>query len=70
MIPQLELLGAELLAKLLTKVRELLNVGLDCVYGFSNSQVALAWIKGSADRFQVFIQYCSCSVNNMVPFNG
>lgn len=50
-IPRFELLGAKLLAKLLNKVRGLLNIYSNHIYAFSDSQVALVWIKGPADNF-------------------
>ena len=46
-IPQLELCGAHLLAKLLTTTRQSLNILLENVFANCDSTVVLAWLDGS-----------------------
>ena len=56
-IPRLELMGALLLARLITKVNEVIadNVHIDSVYCWSDSQVTLHWICSNKKQKQVFV---------------
>ena len=54
-IPQLELCGATLLARLLTSVWKALNISLDQVYAWSDSTIVLSWLDGTPNRFKTFV---------------
>ena len=57
-IPRLELLSAVLLSKLMTNVSQALNheLSLGQTSYFTNSKVALYWIKGRRKEWQPFVQ--------------
>ena len=55
-LPRLELLGVLLCARLLEFVRSALHFGLEVVYYcWTDSTVALSWIKGDPKRWKVFV---------------
>ncbi|XP_078051418.1 uncharacterized protein LOC144477563, partial [Augochlora pura] len=54
-VPRLELCGAVLLARLIAKVRDALGIAPMKVFCWTDSQVALAWIKGSPSRWKTFV---------------
>ncbi|XP_063618730.1 uncharacterized protein LOC134791611 [Cydia splendana] len=55
-LPRLELLAATLLSKLLKQVADTLEVHLDNVYAYSDSQVTLAWIHGDPMKWKPFVK--------------
>ena len=55
-IPKLELQAAELLSKLIDKVTNSLKISKSEVVAFSDSEVALAWMKGDLNRWTPFVQ--------------
>lgn len=54
-LPKLELSAALLLAKLMATVKRALNIPIEKTFYFSDSEVTLAWIKGDANRWKVFV---------------
>ena len=54
-IPQLELCGAHLLARLMTATRQTLNVSLRECYAYCDSTIVLAWLNGSPQCYKVFV---------------
>ena len=54
-LPRLELLAPFITANLINYVMEALQIMTDAVYGWSDSQIALAWIKGPSSRWKVFV---------------
>lgn len=54
-IPKLELCGALLLAQLMHKVKTSLRVNINSIHLWSDSTVALGWIKSQPNRFQIFV---------------
>lgn len=54
-LPKLELSAALLLAKLMATVKSALNVRIDKIFYFSDSEVTLAWIRGEPNRWKVFV---------------
>jgi len=54
-LPRLELLGAVMAAQLLEFVRNSLKLGKDCCRCWSDSTVALSWIKGDPGRWKPFV---------------
>ena len=66
-IPQLELCGAQLLAKLLTTTRQTLNVPLDQVYAYSDSTIVLAWLDGSPQRYKIYVANRISATIQLIP---
>jgi hypothetical protein len=68
-IPRLELLGAELLVKLFTRVRALLKVNgpIENSYAFCDSQIVLAWIRGPREKCEVFVRNRIASIESHFP---
>ncbi|KAK7603897.1 hypothetical protein V9T40_004170 [Parthenolecanium corni] len=66
-IPRLELCGAVLLTQLATRVRKILNISAENVYCFCDSTIALTWIRGPAEKYQVFIRNRSNFINSLIP---
>lgn len=66
-IPRLELCGAVLLTQLVTRVRKMFDIAADNVRCFSDSTIALTWIRGPAEKYQVFIRNRSNFINSLVP---
>ncbi|XP_055632703.1 uncharacterized protein LOC129773154 [Toxorhynchites rutilus septentrionalis] len=55
-LPRLELLAAALLAELTAKIKSILAGRISSEYYYSDSQVALSWIKSSNTRWGTFIR--------------
>ncbi|CAG7822423.1 unnamed protein product, partial [Allacma fusca] len=54
-LPRLELIGTVLLSKLVTTVKRALPITFDGIYGWTDSTVALHWIKSSPQRWKTFV---------------
>jgi len=54
-LPRLELCGAVLLAKLIKQVSESLAINDMEIYAWTDSMIALAWIKGNPERWKSFV---------------
>ena len=54
-LPRLELLAAYITAKLLDYVIQALRIAVDAVYGWSDSQITLAWIRRPSSKWKVFV---------------
>lgn len=54
-LPRLELCGALLLAQLINKIAELLQLPPSSCYCWSDSKITLAWIASPASRWQTFV---------------
>jgi hypothetical protein len=68
-IPRLELKGALLLSDLMCNVRNLLEsekLVVSC-YGWSDSKVALAWMKGPPEKWQPFVRNRVAAIKANVP---
>ena len=68
-IPRLELLSAVLLARLITSVSESLSTRIDLSEPrcFTDSQVTLFWIKGTARDWKPFVQNRVNEIRKLVP---
>ena len=66
-MPQLELCGANLLAKLLTTTRQTLNIPLKNVYAYCDSTIVLAWLDGSPQRYRIYVANRIASTVNLIP---
>ncbi|XP_045502155.1 uncharacterized protein LOC123699276 [Colias croceus] len=54
-IPRLELCGAVLAAKLVNEVSQVMKVCKDNIYGWTDSTIVLAWLKGGASKWTTFV---------------
>lgn len=54
-LPKLELNAAHLLAKLMTTTKNALKIEIKATKYYSDSEITLAWIKSSADRWKPYI---------------
>ncbi|CAK1602523.1 unnamed protein product [Parnassius mnemosyne] len=54
-IPRLELMGAVLLARLVTDVANMLHISRDKIHGWTDSTVVLAWLSSHPSRWTTFI---------------
>ncbi|XP_065081193.1 uncharacterized protein LOC135703798 [Ochlerotatus camptorhynchus] len=64
-IPRLELCAAQLLAKLVDKVIPTLKLEIRKIRLWSDSQIALAWIRKPLDGLQVFIRNRVAEINKL-----
>ena len=61
------LCGSDLLAKLLTNVRQALNLPTECITAWSDSTIVLSWLDGSPKRYRTFVGNRIASVLKLVP---
>lgn len=54
-LPRLELCAAELLTKLMTKLKIALKIEIQATHYYSDSKIALAWIKSDPCRWKTFV---------------
>ena len=54
-IPRLELCGAQLLARLIHHVKQVLDVPLSHVYAWTDSTIVLNWLDGNPRRFKTYV---------------
>jgi hypothetical protein len=67
-IPRLELCGAQVVAKLLDHVRNVLQVPLSDVFAWTDSTIVLNWLVGSRGRFRTYLgKRVSCIVHLVPP---
>ena len=66
-IPQLELCGANLLAKLMTTTRQTLDVPITDVFAYTDSTVVLAWLDGQTKFYCIYSANRIASTVNLLP---
>ena len=66
-ISRLELCGAHLLAKLLTKVMATLDISLEQVWAWTDSSCVLSWLDGNPRDYQVFVTNRVAQVLDVIP---
>ena len=66
-IPQLELCGANLLAKLITTTRQTLEVPLTNVQAYTDSTIVLAWLDGQSKRYCIYSAHRIASTVALIP---
>ena len=66
-IPRLELCGCVLLARLMTRVREVLGISLNDVCAWTDSTIVLGWLSGSPRRFKTFVGNRVSAVTSQIP---
>ena len=54
-IPRLELCGAQVLAKLLHHVKDVLQLSASNVYAWTDSEIVLHWLSGNPRRFKTYV---------------
>ena len=65
-IPELELCGAQLLAKLLKTTSVTLNIKEENIYAYSDSTIVLAWLDGSPKRYRLYVSNRIFKTNSML----
>ena len=66
--PQLELCGANLLARLMATTRQTLGVPLEDVWTYTDSTVVLGWLGGESGRYCVFSGHRIAATTILVPY--
>ena len=66
-IPRLELCGADLSSKLITNVKEVLDLPITCVKAWCDSTIVLAWLDGSSKRYRTFVGNRISAILKLVP---
>ena len=54
-IPRLELCGAQVLAKLIHHVKDVLQLPASDVYAWTDSEIVLHWLSGNPRRFKTYV---------------
>lgn len=66
-IPRLELCGASLLARVLSRVIRILNVPLCDTYAWTDSTVVLSWLTADPRRFKTYVGNRVSSIVELIP---
>ena len=66
-IPQLELCGANLLAKLMDITRRTLDITLSDIWAYSDSTIILAWLDGQSKRYCIYSAHRIASTVALIP---
>ena len=66
-IPQLELCGANLLAKLMTTTRQTLEVPLTNTWAYTDNTIVLAWLDGQSKRYCIYSAHRIASTVALIP---
>ena len=54
-IPRLELCGAQVLTKLLCRVKKTLDIPISFIFAWTDSTIVLGWLTGSPKRFKTYV---------------
>lgn len=65
-LPRLELCGAVLLGKLMTKIKKALRMDFETV-AWTDSMIALAWITGDSHRWETFVANRTTTIQEDIP---
>lgn len=66
-IPRLELCGAQILAKLLFHVKEVLKLSIEQIFAWTDSTVVLGWLSGSPRRFKTYVGNRVSHITDRIP---
>ena len=66
-IPELELCGAHLLAKILTTTSQTLKISVDNIHAYSDSTIVLAWLGGSPKRYKLYVANRISKTIKLIP---
>ena len=64
---RLELCGATLLSKVLTTVRQTLNIPIEDVHAWSDSSIVIAWLDGSPKCYKTYVGNRIAAITNLIP---
>ena len=67
--PQLELCGANLLARLMTTTRQVVEVDLDSTYAYTDSTIVLAWLGAQAKKYCIYSAHRISQTVTLIPSN-
>lgn len=66
-IPRLELSGAQLLSKLISDVRNALQINISSCFAWTYSTIVLYWLDGSPRRFKAFVSNRVSTILDHLP---
>ena len=66
-IPELELCGAHLLARVLENISSTLNIPTENIMAYSDSTIVLAWLDGSPKRYKLYVSNRISRINRIMP---
>nr|CAI5838923.1 unnamed protein product [Callosobruchus analis] len=64
-IPRLELCGALLLAQLMSKIKESMNIDFDNIFYWTDSQIVLCWLNTSPHTLKTFVANRSSQIQEL-----
>ena len=65
-MPRLELCGATLLAKVLTTVRQALDIPIKDVHAWSDSSIKIAWLDGSPKWYKTYVGNRIAAITDLI----
>ena len=68
-IPRLELCGAQILARLLIHVKDVLQLPMSHVFAWTDSTIVLNWLSGNPRRFKTYVGNCVFSIVDQIPLD-
>ena len=66
-IPQLELFGEHLLARVLSHVKQVLEISSSEIFAWTDSTIELDWLKGNPRRFTQFVGNRVSVIMSLIP---
>ena len=66
-IPQLELCGERLLARVLSHVKQVLEISSSEIFAWTDSTIVLDWLKGNPRRFTQFVGNRVSVIMSLIP---
>lgn len=66
-LPRLELCAAVLLAKLMSRTTKALNLKTYSIFAWTDSMIALAWIKGDVSKWKTFVANRVAEITAKIP---
>ncbi|XP_028176630.1 uncharacterized protein LOC114364612 [Ostrinia furnacalis] len=66
-LPRLELSGAYLLTKLITKIKQSLNQHKTEIFGWTDSKIVLGWLQGQPNRWKPFVANRVKQIQEVMP---
>lgn len=67
-IPRLELCGSTLAAKLISEVSQVMEIPKEDLYGWTDSTIVLAWLKGGSSRWTTFVSNRVSTILNIMEY--
>ncbi|XP_064382855.1 uncharacterized protein LOC135331570 [Halichondria panicea] len=66
-IPRLELCGAQLLARLIHHIRQVLDIPLSLTHAWTDSTIVLNWLDGSPRRYKTYVGNRISTIVDLIP---